>query len=149
VTIVLSAGRNVVDGCQTGRLTNYQAVETTSPTVGATTRYICDYSDNAALPLSLQSRCLLNWATGVAAHRCEPGTRFTKYLTTILRSSYDHAEVTIDLRRASNLRKHLARNTGLFSRTVHLQMCKIVHPWQSDSVRKLACDIPGRTFSTF
>jgi len=30
-----------------------------------------------------------------------PGARFTKYLTTILRLSYDNAEVTIDLRRTS------------------------------------------------
>jgi len=32
-----------------------------------------------------------------------PGTRFTKYLTTILRLSYDNAKVTIDLRRTTNL----------------------------------------------
>jgi len=33
-----------------------------------------------------------------------PGARFTKYLTTILRLSYDNMKVTIDLRRTSNLR---------------------------------------------
>ena len=32
-----------------------------------------------------------------------PGARFTKYLTTHLRLSYDDAKVMIDLRRASNL----------------------------------------------
>jgi len=32
-----------------------------------------------------------------------PGARFTKYLTTILRLSYDNATVTINLRRTSNL----------------------------------------------
>jgi len=31
------------------------------------------------------------------------GARFTKYLKTILRLSYDNAKVTIDLRRTSNL----------------------------------------------
>jgi len=33
--------------------------------------------------------------------------RFTRYLTTILRLSYDNAEVTIDLRRTSNLQNVL------------------------------------------
>jgi len=33
----------------------------------------------------------------------EPGARFTKYLTTILRLSYNNAEVTIDLRQTSNV----------------------------------------------
>ena len=33
--------------------------------------------------------------------RCRFGARFTKYLTTILRLSYDNAKVTIDLRRTS------------------------------------------------
>jgi len=32
-----------------------------------------------------------------------PGARFTKYLTTVLRLSYDDAKVTIDLRRTSSL----------------------------------------------
>jgi len=39
-----------------------------------------------------------------------PGTRFTKYLTTIL--SYDNAKVTIDLRRTSNLQNILRRAQG-------------------------------------
>jgi len=34
---------------------------------------------------------------------CISGARFTKYLTTILRLSYDNATVTINLRRTSNL----------------------------------------------
>ena len=37
------------------------------------------------------------------------GARFTKYLTTILRLSYDNAKVTIDLRRTSNLPNILRR----------------------------------------
>jgi len=37
------------------------------------------------------------------------GARFTKYLTTILRLSYDNAEVTIDLRRTCNLQNILQR----------------------------------------
>ena len=41
-----------------------------------------------------------------------PGTRFTKYLTTILRLSYDNAKVTIDLRRTSNLQNILRRAQG-------------------------------------
>ena len=43
--------------------------------------------------------------------RC-PGARFTKYLTTILRLSYDNAIVTIDLRRTSNLQNILRRTQG-------------------------------------
>jgi len=51
------------------------------------------------------------------------GTRFTKYLTTILRLSYDNAKVTIDLRRTSNLQNILRRTQG-FS---YVQFtCKIV-----------------------
>ena len=41
-----------------------------------------------------------------------PGARFTKYLTTILRLSYDNAKVTIDLRRTSNLQNILRRAQG-------------------------------------
>jgi len=37
----------------------------------------------------------------------ETGARFTKYLTTILRLSYDNAKVMIDLRRTSNLQNML------------------------------------------
>jgi len=74
-----------------------------------------------------------------------PGARFTKYLMTILRLSYDNAKVTIDLRRTSNLQKRLTKNSRLFWGTIHLQSCTIV--W--DSVCKLAYDIHKRNFSTF
>ena len=40
------------------------------------------------------------------------GARLTKYLTTILRLSYDNANVTIDLRRTSNLQNILQRAQG-------------------------------------
>ena len=68
--------------------------------------------------------------------------RFTKYLTTILRLSYDNAEVTIDLRRTSNLSNILRRTQGLD--TIYLRIHKIV--W--DSVRKLIYDIPKRNLGT-
>ena len=42
----------------------------------------------------------------------EPAARFTKYLTIILRLSYDNAKVTIDLRRTSNLQNILRRAQG-------------------------------------
>jgi len=78
--------------------------------------------------------------------RLRPGVRFTKYLTTILRLSYDNAKVTIDLRRTSNLQNVLRRHQGFSeARSIHLQSCKIV--W--DSVRKSAYDIHKRNFSTF
>jgi len=51
-----------------------------------------------------------------------PVARFTKYLTRILRLSYDNAKVTIDLRRTSNLQNILRRPQG----TIHLQSCNIV-----------------------
>jgi len=54
-----------------------------------------DYDFAVALP---------DLSTSVVPWRClTPGTRFTKYLTTISRFSYDNAKVTIDLRQASNL----------------------------------------------
>ena len=77
--------------------------------------------------------------------RTESGARFTKYLTTILRLSYDNAKVTIDLRRTSNSPNRLTNGERLFLGMIHLHNCKIVR----DSVRKLAYDIPKRTFSTF
>ena len=40
------------------------------------------------------------------------GARFTKYLRTILRLSYDNAKVTIDLRRTSSLQNMLRRTQG-------------------------------------
>ena len=66
-------------------------------------------------------------------------------LQNILRQSYDNANVTIDLRRMSNLQEHPTKGARLFLSTIHLQSCKIV--W--DSVRKLAYNIPKRNFSTF
>ena len=51
--------------------------------------------------------------------------RFTKYLTTVLRLSYDNAKATIDLRRTSNL-QHPTKGARLFLRTIHLQSCNIV-----------------------
>jgi len=44
-----------------------------------------------------------------------PGARFTKYLATILRLSYDNAKVTIDLRRTSNLQNIQRRAQGFSS----------------------------------
>jgi len=73
------------------------------------------------------------------------GARFTKYLMTILRLSYDNTKVTIDLLRTSNLQKHPTKGARFFLGTIHLQTCKIV----LDSVRKLAYDIPKKFFSTF
>jgi len=42
----------------------------------------------------------------------KPEAQFAKYLTTILRLSYDSAKVTIDLRRTSNLQNILQRAQG-------------------------------------
>jgi len=44
-----------------------------------------------------------------------PEDRFTKYLTTVLRLSYDTAKITIDLRRTYNFLQNILR------RTIHLQ----------------------------
>ena len=49
-------------------------------------------------------------AGSVCRTRCyvrDSGARFTKYLTAVLRLSYDNAKVTIDLRRTSNLQNIL------------------------------------------
>ena len=56
----------------------------------------------------------------------KPEARFTKYLTTILRLSYDtgNAKVTIDLRRTSHSQKNILRRTQGFSRIQFT--CKIV-----------------------
>jgi len=51
-------------------------------------------------------------ALSTLVSREKPGARFTKYLTTILRLSYDDAKVTIDLRRTSNLQNILQRAQG-------------------------------------
>jgi len=50
----------------------------------------------------LQCFDAVGWAAGRAS-----GARFTKYLTTISRLSYDNAKVTINLRRTSNLQNIL------------------------------------------
>ena len=42
--------------------------------------------------------CLSVDCSGTAKLHCRPGARFTKYLTTILRLSYDNERLTIDLR---------------------------------------------------
>ena len=54
------------------------------------------------------------------------GARFTKYLTTVLRLSYDNAIVTIDLRRTTNLPNRLTKGARLFLGMIHLQDYKIV-----------------------
>ena len=58
-----------------------------------------------------------------AAELYRPGARFTKYLTTILRLSYDNAKVTIDLRRTSNLQNVLRRTQGFSEARFN---CKVV-----------------------
>jgi len=55
-----------------------------------------------------------------------PGTPFTKYLTTILRLSYDNAKVMIDLRRTSNLPKHLTKYAKVFFGTIHSRKREII-----------------------
>jgi len=74
--------------------------------------------------------------------------RFTQYLTTIPRLSYDNAKVTIDLRWTvwtSNLqKKHLTKSARLLG-MINSQNRNIVR----DSVRKPAYDIPERILSTF
>jgi len=62
------------------------------------------------------------------------GARFTKYLTTILRLSYDNAKVTTDSRRTSNLQNILQKSQG-FS-WVRLT-CKIVRSSEIMFVNKL------------
>ena len=42
----------------------------------------------------------------------KPGARFVKYLTTVLRSSYDNAKVTTDLLRTYGLQNILRRTQG-------------------------------------
>jgi len=52
-----------------------------------------------------------------------PGARFTKYLTTILRLSYDNAKVAIDLRLTSNLQNVLQRTQSFSEARFN---CKVV-----------------------
>jgi len=56
--------------------------------------------------------------TGCVNHSSS-GARFTKYLMTILRLSYDNPEVTVDLRQMSNL-------PSIFSWAGFCYKCKIV-----------------------
>jgi len=73
--------------------------------------------------------------------RFAPGARFAKHLTTVLRSSYNNAKVTFDLRWMSNLTSYKERKA---KGTTYLQYRKIAR----DSVRILAYDIPKRNLST-
>jgi len=90
---------------------------------------------------ALNGACVNLWSN--VCFTCWVGALFTKYLTTISRSSYDGAKITINLRRTSNLRNILQRTQGFFLGMIHLQNCKIV--W--DSVGKLAYDISNRNLS--
>jgi len=54
------------------------------------------------------------------------GARFTKYLTTILRLSYDNAKVTIDLRQTSHSQNILRKTQDFSLATIRLQNRKIV-----------------------
>ena len=78
-------------------------------------------------------------------HPSAPAARFTKYLKTILRLSYDNAKVTIDLRWTSKFTKDLTKKARFFLGTIHLQNYKIV----LEGVRKLAHNIPEKNFRTF
>ena len=57
--------------------------------------------------------------------RERPGARLTRYLTTIIRLSYNNAKVTIDLRRTSNLQNILRRTQGFGFSSIRFT-CKIV-----------------------
>jgi len=48
-----------------------------------------------------------NFIIRIFGVRWSSGARFTKYLTTALRLSYDNVKVTIDLQRTSNLQNIL------------------------------------------
>jgi len=102
-----------------------------------------------------QSTCVVyyrmtRWG-GQAGKRVDPPVAFLTNQTlgpdlqNILRQSYDNAIVTNDLRRTTNLPNCLTKRARLFLGTIHLQNCKIAR----DSVRKLAYDMPIRSFSTF
>jgi len=78
------------------------------------------------LGLSSVRTCLRRPDTTCSPRMHTPGGRFTKYLTTILRLSYDNAIVTIDLRRMTNLPNRLTKGARLFLGMIHVQNCKIV-----------------------
>ena len=65
-----------------------------------------DFLEKLVFLYHLQNHCENNFCSW------KPRARFTKYLTTILRLSYDNAKVTIDLRRTSNLQNILRRAQG-------------------------------------
>ena len=56
---------------------------------------------------AISAQCSFQLQRMPKMQRQSPGARFTKYLTTILRVSYDNAKVTINLRRTSNLQNIL------------------------------------------
>ena len=61
---------------------------------------------------------LINWCSAYSLSTMPfnrsfiSGARFTDYLTTILRLSYDNSKVTVDLRQTSNLQNILRRTRG-------------------------------------
>ena len=65
----------------------------------------------------------------------KPEARFTKYLKTILRLSYDNAKVTIDLRRTSNL-QNISRERKAF--LGYDFTCSVVRSSETVFVNKLA-----------
>ena len=73
-----------------------------------------DADRTAAVRSGRRSHAHHHLATSQYAHYSpSPGARFSKYLTTILRLSYDNAKVTTyDLRRTSNLQNILRRAQG-------------------------------------
>jgi len=94
-----------------------QSVLARSGTAGPQLRpALASYSQGPLKPKSIVAKRRLGLGFGfvtVLVRRCirtgfcSPETRFTKYLTTILRLSYDNAIVTIDLRRTCNLQNSL------------------------------------------
>ena len=70
-------------------------------------------------------------------YRCRSRARFTKYLTTILRLSYDNCHSFLPS----------TYNGLLIYKTCYKE--RKYNSLARDSVRKLACDIPKRTLCTF
>ena len=77
-------------------------------------RWPNDVTDRRTDARQFHRRCSAYYASSVDKRRRKyrSGVRFTKYLTTILRLSYDNAKVTIDLRRTSNLQNIIRRAQG-------------------------------------
>jgi len=63
------------------------------------------------LALTLDVNFFITFAQTV--RHSKPGARLAKYLTIVLRLSYDNAKVTIDLRRTSRLQNDEERKTFL------------------------------------